>query len=85
MTDKKKALEVLREMKDDCNDTLHGVHYVTKEETLEMAITALDLISHLKDRPCEACEFKVDGNCQKWACVFDEAIYGKGTGLGGSV
>ena len=48
---------------------------------LNTAIDTLDLISHLKDRPCDACEFKVDGNCQKWACVFDEAIFGKGAGL----
>ena len=49
----------------------------------ETATDTLELISHLKDRPCEACEFKVDENCQKWACVFDEAIYGKGAGLNG--
>ena len=57
----------------------HGI----ADDAKKMAINALDLISHLKDRPCEACEFKVDGNCQKWACVFDEAIYGKGAGLNG--
>ena len=32
---------------------------------LTKAISALENISHLKDRPCDACEFKVDGNCQK--------------------
>ena len=57
----------------------HGI----ADDAKKMAINALELISHLKDRPCDACEFKVDGNCQKWACVFDEAIYGKGAGLNG--
>ena len=57
----------------------HGI----ADDAKKMAINALELISHLKDRPCDACEFKVDGNCQKWACVFDEAIYGKGVGLNG--
>lgn len=52
-------------------------------DAFKMAINALELIGHLNNRPCEACEFKVDGNCQKWACVFDEAIYGKGAGLNG--
>ena len=83
MTDKKIALEVLEEMKRDCDDIFHGVHYVTKEESLDIAIKSIKLVGHLKDRPCEACEFKVDGSCTKWACVFDEMIYGPGAGLGG--
>lgn len=36
---------------------------------------ALELMEHIKDRPCEACEFKVDGNCTKWTCVFDAWLY----------
>ena len=81
MTDKKMALEVLQEMKENCNDTFHGVRYLTREESLDMAIKALEVIGHLNNRPCEACEFKVGGNCKKWACVFDEVIYGKGAGI----
>lgn len=48
---------------------------------LETALNAIELMGNIKDRPCEACEFKVDGNCQKWNCVFDEwlheYVYGK--------
>ena len=69
----KQAIDVLNMVE------AHGI----ADDAKKQAITALDLISHLKDRPCEACEFKVDGNCQKWACVFDEAIYGKGAVLNG--
>ncbi len=37
-----------------------------------MAIKALEQISHLKDRPCEACEFHSYKGCHKWSCVFAE-------------
>lgn len=40
-------------------------------EALEMAIKALGQISHLKDRPCEACEFYTEEGCSKWECVFE--------------
>ena len=67
----KQAIDVLNMVE------AHGI----ADDAKKQAINALELISHLQDRPCDACEFKVDGNCQKWACVFDEAIYGKGAGL----
>ena len=41
-------------------------------EALDMAIKALDQISHIKDRPCEACEFYKESGCSKWDCVFEE-------------
>lgn len=37
-----------------------------------MAIDALKKLSHLTDRPCEACEFHKDNGCSKWSCVFEE-------------
>lgn len=40
-------------------------------EALDMAIKALGQISHLKDRPCEACEFYTEEGCSKWECVFE--------------
>ena len=49
---------------------------------MKMAIESVELLSHITDRPCEACEFKVDGHCTKWDCVFDDYlhkyVYGKG-------
>ena len=36
------AIKYLKEMKDGCNDTFHKVRYVTKEETLDMAIKVLE-------------------------------------------
>lgn len=38
------------------------------------AYRALEVISHLKDRPCSACEFHKENGCCKWDCVFDEVI-----------
>ena len=37
----------------------------------KVAIKALEQISHLKDRPCEACEFYTEEGCSKWECVFE--------------
>ena len=39
---KEEAIKYLKEMKDECNDTIHNVRYVTQEEALEMAIKALE-------------------------------------------
>lgn len=36
----------------------------------ERAIEALEEISHLINRPCEACEFHGEYGCCKWECVF---------------
>ena len=35
------------------------------------AVRALDLIGHLTDRPCEACEYHGDSGCSEWNCVFE--------------
>lgn len=42
-------------------------------QAIDLAIKALDQISHLKDRPCEACEFYTGEawGCSKWECVFE--------------
>lgn len=55
-----------------------------EKETIRMnekAKQALELMAHIKDRPCLACEFKVNGDCTKWTCVFDAwlhaYVYGK--------
>ena len=44
-------------------------------QALRMAISALELIGHLIDRPCGACEFKKEQGCCKWECVFDKLIH----------
>lgn len=38
----------------------------------DMAVKAFELMEHIKDRPCEACEFRKENGCSKWDCVFDE-------------
>lgn len=43
-----------------------------RKKSLDVAIKALEKISHLIDRPCEACEFRKDNGCCKWGCVFEE-------------
>jgi hypothetical protein len=40
-------------------------------EAICKAIKALGQVSHLKDRPCEACEFYTEEGCSKWECVFE--------------
>lgn len=42
---------------------------------MDMARQALELMNHIKDRPCEACEYKVDGSCTRWNCEFDEWLH----------
>ena len=44
---------------------------IQQEQARKLAIKALDQISHLKDRPCEACEFHTEEGCSKWECVFE--------------
>lgn len=39
---REEAIKYLKEMKDECNDTIHKVRYVTQEEALDMAIKALE-------------------------------------------
>ena len=41
-------------------------------EAYNRAISALAKIDHLKDRPCQACEFHKENGCCKWMCVFEE-------------
>ena len=44
-------------------------------EAIDTAISAIELIGHLNNRPCEACEFHKENGCCKWNCVFDELLY----------
>ncbi len=46
-------------------------------EAMKVAISALDLISHIKDRPCNACDYNKGNGCTRWECAFDEHLYGK--------
>lgn len=65
-----KASEVIKELKDYTEDL---PHYSPDEvaEALEMANKALDRVSHLNNRPCEACEYHKETGCVKWECVFE--------------
>ena len=42
-----------------------------QKKALNMAIQALEQISHLTDRPCSVCEFHKEDGCSKWDCVFE--------------
>lgn len=46
-----------------------GVAVIT-QEIIDMAIKALDQVSHLNNRPCEACEYHKETGCVKWECIF---------------
>lgn len=56
---------------DDCSLNYEQGNMGDQKEVLRMAIKALEQISHLKDRPCEACEFYTEEGCSKWECVFE--------------
>lgn len=62
---REEAIKYLKAMKDGCNDTCHKVRYVTHEEALDMAISALE-------KPCELLILKSDillhqDDRKKWA------------------
>lgn len=40
------------------------------DTAFKMAIQTLEEISHLVNRPCEACEFHGENGCCMWECVF---------------
>ena len=44
-------------------------------QALQMAIAALENIGHLKDRPCDVCEFNKENGCCKWECVFSDGLF----------
>lgn len=68
MTDKvKKAIEQLERVSNSLASIGETVDYT------DIAIQALEQISHLKDRPCEACEFYTGKDCSKWECVFERS------------
>lgn len=68
---KEKAIEVI---KHECYivDLLSLDRTKLVNTALDLAIKALEQISHLKDRPCEACEFHTGDGCSKWECVFEK-------------
>ena len=45
-------------------------------DAMMMAISALENIGHLKDRPCSVCEFYKENGCCKWTCVFTDRLFG---------
>lgn len=67
------AIKLLDDITSYCDFTDEYGDMIDSEpyyEALDLAIKALDQISHLKDRPCEACEFHIGDCCSKWECVF---------------
>lgn len=53
----------------------HG-EVVIADVVWDDALKAKQAVSHLKDRPCEACEYHSERGCSKWDCVFDEVLRG---------
>jgi hypothetical protein len=61
-------------LKQDIQNSKQKIIYRHNEfgiEALQFAVKALEQIGHLKDRPCEACEFYTEEGCSKWECVFE--------------
>lgn len=51
------------------------------DEGFETAVKALELISLLNNRPCEACEYHGEDGCCRWSCDFDELLYAEHRGV----
>ena len=43
-------------------------------EAFDLAVEALEMLNHIKNRPCMACEFQTENGCCKWECVFDKYL-----------
>lgn len=71
MTNNEQAIAILKREFSECKDTI-SVYAKKRKKAFDIAIKALEQISHLIDRPCEACEFRKDNGCCKWDCVFEE-------------
>ena len=63
------AEEAVKQINENCY--FASISEKTKQ-ALDMAIKALDQVSHLNDRPCEACEYHKETGCVKWECVFEK-------------
>lgn len=48
--------------------------YADDVNAIKYAITALELMDTLIDRPCSACRYHKENGCCKWNCVFDGHI-----------
>ena len=69
MTNEMTAKEAVKQIKENCY--FASISEKTKQ-ALDMAIKALDQVSHLNNRPCEACEYHKETGCVKWECVFEK-------------
>lgn len=67
MTNEITTEEAVKQIKENCY--FASISEKTKQ-ALDTAIKALDQVSHLNNRPCEACEFHKETGCVKWECVF---------------
>ena len=61
---REEAIKELKDIRDTSNQKA--------QEILDNAIKRLELLGHLKDRPCAVCEFRKENGCCKWSCVFEE-------------
>ena len=52
-----------------------SIPYIKSESlkiALEEALKEMKLLGHLKDRPCDVCEFHKENGCCMWTCVFEQ-------------
>lgn len=57
---------------EDCEQGVYSFRDGNYLEALGKAMKALELMSHLKNRPCSACEYHKENGCCKWSCVFEK-------------
>ena len=66
---REETIEVIKAYKDKLSNSASN-QLDGDIEAFDMAIKALEQISHLKSRPCEVCEYHTENGCSEWKCVF---------------
>ena len=69
MTNEMTAKEAVKQIKENCY--FASISEKTKQ-ALDMAIKALDQVSHLNNRPCEVCKCHKETGCVRWKCIFEK-------------
>ena len=64
----KNAIKQLKMLKEHLKNDM----YADDQNAINKGIEALELLGHLTDRPCSACEFRKEKGCSQWNCVFDK-------------
>ena len=49
-----------------------GEYHTKFDDAFTEAISAIEKIQCLTDRPCSVCKYHSEKGCSQWNCIFDE-------------